>query len=101
MPPSDATQPGPACLPRAQSSWTREQIRDARKADLATLLEKRGHRLVATGGGNYLVPDFPGLIAKESYWRWPDRNLSGNAIDFHVQVLGRSFHEAMTAITAS
>lgn len=86
---------------RPAPSWTREQIRAARMADLVTRLEKRGHTLVETGGGNFLVPDFPGLIVKDSYWRWPERDLSGNAIDFHMQVLGRSFHEAMAAITAS
>ena len=80
-------------------SWTREQIRDARKVDLATLLEKRGHLLVETGGGNCRVPDFPGLIVKESYWRWPERNLSGNAIDFHVQVLRWTFQDTMTELT--
>ena len=88
--PSDPKKP--------MAAWTREQIRDARKADLATLLEKRGHLLVETGGGNCLVPDFPGLIVKESYWRWPERNLSGNAIDFYVQILRLSFHDAMTDI---
>ena len=81
--------------------WTREQIRDARKTDLASLLEKRGHRLIETGGGNFLVGDFPGLIVKDSYWRWPERNLSGNAIDFLVKVLGRSFHAAMTELMGS
>ena len=80
-------------------SWTREQIRDARKVDLATLLEKRGHLLIETGGGNCRVPDFPGLIVKESYWRWPERNQSGNAIDFHVQVLRWTFHDTMTELT--
>lgn len=70
-------------------------------ADLAALLEKRGHQLVETDGGNHLVPAFPGLIVKESYWRWPERNQSGNAIDFHVQVLGLSFHAAMTELTRS
>ncbi len=29
------------------------------------------------------------LIVKDSYWRWPERNLSGNAIDFFVRVVGR------------
>ena len=96
--PSDLKKPVPSCLQRAQSSWTREQIRDARKAGLASLLEKRGHQLVETGGGNFLVPAFPGLIVKDSYWRWPERNQSGNAIDFLVQVLGRPFHEAMREI---
>ena len=93
MHPSDQKKPVP--------SWTREQIRDARKAELAPLLEKRGYALVETGGGNHLVPAFPGLIVKESYWRWPERNLSGNAIDFLVQVLGLSFHAAMTELTGS
>ena len=84
---------------KLMAAWTREQIRDARKVYLATLLEKRGHLLVETGGGNYVVPDFPGLIVKESYWRWPERNQSGNAIDFHVQVLRLSFHDTMTELT--
>ena len=38
---------------------------------------------------------------KDSYWRWPQRNLAGNAIDFHVQVLGLSFHDAMRQITGT
>jgi hypothetical protein len=41
------------------------------------------------------LPAYPGIIVKDSYWRWPERNLAGNAIDFHVQVLGLSFHDAM------
>ena len=86
---------------RKTRPWTREQIRDARMAELAPLLEKRGHKLVETGGGNFLVPAFPGLIVKDSYWRWPERHLSGNAIDFHVQVLGLSFHDAMRQITGT
>ena len=91
MHPSDQKQPVP--------SWTREQIRAARKVDLALLLEKRGHLLIEQGGGNCRVPDFPGLIVKESYWRWPERNQSGNAIDFHVQVLRCTFHDTMTELT--
>ena len=51
--------------------------------------------------GNFILPAYPGLIVKDSYWRWPDRNLAGNAIDFHVQVLGLSFHDAMRQITSS
>jgi len=87
--------------PMKPRPWTREQIRDARKTALTALLEKRAHRLVETGGGNFLVPAFPGLIVKDSYWRWPARNQSGNAIDFLVQVLGLSFHDAMRELTGS
>ena len=32
--------------------------------------------------------------AKEGYWRWPQRQLAGNAIDFFIQVLGLSFNPA-------
>lgn len=81
--------------------WTREQIRAARLAPLAPILEKRGLQLIPREAGNYLLPAFPGLIVKDSYWRWPERNLAGNAIDFHVQVLGLSFHDAMQQITGS
>lgn len=86
---------------RKTRPWTREQIRAARMAELASLLEKRGHTLVETGGGNCSVPAFPGLIVKDSYWRWPERNQSGNAIDFLIQVVGVSFHEAMRELTGS
>ena len=30
------------------------------------------------------LPSFKGLIVKDFYWRWPERNLAGNAIDFLV-----------------
>ena len=80
--------------------WTREQIRTARLAPLAPLLQKRGLQLVAREAGNFVLPAYPGLIVKESYWRWPERNLGGNAIDFCVQVLDLSFHDAMRLITS-
>lgn len=81
--------------------WSGQQIRAARVAPLVPLLQKRGLQLIAAEAGNFILPAFPGLIVKDSYWRWPQRNLAGNAIDFHVQVLGLSFHEAMRHITQS
>jgi hypothetical protein len=66
------------------------------------------------------LPAYPGLIVKDSYWRWtrkmdrpgpvladghdisrvwPQRNQAGNAIDFFMRVLDLSFHEAMRQIT--
>ena len=51
--------------------------------------------------GNFSLPAYPGLIIKDSYWRWPQRNLAGNTIDFFMRVLGLSFHEAMRQITAT
>jgi hypothetical protein len=81
--------------------WTREQIRAARIAPLVPLLQKRGLLLIQREAGNFELSAFPGLIIKESYWRWPDRDLAGNAIDFFVQVLGLTFHNAMREITAA
>jgi len=81
--------------------WSREQIRAARLAPLVPLLQKRGLQLIAREADNFMVSAYPGLIVKDSYWRWPERNLAGNAIDFHVQVLGLSFHDAMRHLTQS
>lgn len=54
---------------------------------IAPLLEKRGLHVMESGGGNYTVREHPGLVIKDAYWRWPERNLSGNAIDLCMQVL--------------
>ena len=43
--------------------------------------------------------EYHGLLLNASYWRWPDRNLAGNAIDFYTSVLGPSFNDAMQEIT--
>jgi len=90
----------PDCKP-SPVRWTREQIRAARLALLVPLLEQRGLHLVETGGGNFAVTAFPGLMVKDSYWRWPERDRQGNAIDFCTQILGLSFHDAMRALTKS
>jgi hypothetical protein len=81
-----------------RTRWTRDQIRAARIAPLAPLLQQRGLQIVERQAGNLTLPAFPGLIVKDSYWRWPQRDLAGNAIDFFVQVLGLSFAEAMRQI---
>ena len=79
--------------------WSREQIRAARLAPLIPLLQQRGLQLVEREAGNFSVPAYPGLIVKDSYWRWPERDQAGNAIDFCMRVLGLSFHDAMRQIT--
>jgi hypothetical protein len=86
--------------PHQQPRWSREQIRLARLAPLVPLLQKRGLQLLEQESNNFLLPAYPGLILKESYWRWPQQNKSGNTIDFFVQVLGLSFNDAMRHITA-
>ena len=81
--------------------WTREQIRAARVAPLAPLLKKRGLQMLELPAQNIELPAFKGLLVKDSYWRWPQQNKAGNAIDFFVQVLGLSFNESMRQIIGS
>jgi len=70
-------------------------------APLVPLLQKRGLQLIEKQAGNFELSAFPGLMVKESYWRWPERNLDGNAIDFFVQILKLPFHDAMRQIIES
>lgn len=84
---------------RHSHRWTRAQIRAARMAPLVPLLQKRGLQLIQKEAGNFELPAFPGLVVKESYWRWQQHNLQGNTIDLFVQVLKLSFHDAMLQIT--
>ena len=79
--------------------WTREQIRAARLAPLAPLLRKRGLQLIERPACNFELANYSGLLVKDSYWRWPQRNLAGNAIDFFMRVLGLTFNDAMRQIT--
>ena len=87
-------KPGHSPAPR----WTRQQIRAARIAPLVPLLQKRGLQLLELPAENFELAAYKGLLIKDSYWRWPERNLAGNAIDFFVQVLCLSFHDAMRQI---
>lgn len=86
------------CLHRAKSRWSRDQIRAARKIELAPLLQKRGLALHDQGEGNLEIEQYNGLLLKAWYWRWPERDMSGNTIDFYVDVLGLSFNDAMKEI---
>ena len=81
--------------------WTRQQIRAARLAPLVPLLQKHGLQLLERAAGNFELADYRGLLVKDGYWRWPERNLAGNAIDLFVQVLGLSFSDAMRHITGT
>ena len=85
--------------PNNQKPWSRDQIRSARRKELAPLIQKRGLDLRDRGGGNMEITQHPGLIVKASFWNWPERELSGNTIDFFVKVLGASFNDAMREIS--
>ena len=73
--------------------WSREQIRAARKAALAPLLQARGMELRELEAGNFTLPQaHRGLLLKDNYWRCPERQLAGNTIDFFTQILGLTSH---------
>ena len=86
-------------LSPSTNRWSREQIRAARMAPLVPLLQQRGLQLIERPADNFELAAYKGLLLKDSYWRWPERNLAGNAIDFFVKVLGLSFNDAMRQIT--
>ena len=89
----------PSCGPAPR--WTHDQIRSARLAPVLPILQRRGFQLRPLEADNFEVTAFPGLLIKDSYWRWPERDLAGNAIDLCMRLLGMSFHDAMREITGS
>ena len=93
------TAPSLDALTRSSTHrWTREQIRAARMAPLEPLLRKRGLELIEREAQNLELFAYKGLLVKDSYWRWPQQNKAGNAIDFFVQILGLSFDQSMRQI---
>ena len=78
--------------------WKKTDIRKARKVELAPVLKNRGLTLASRNNGNHVVAEHDDLIIKDSYWRWPSRGTSGNAIDYFIVVDDKSFNEAMTIL---
>jgi len=76
-------------------TWTKSDIRAARRKPLAPILQARGLQLKPLSAGNFLVIEHDDLVVKECYWRWPSRNIDGNAIDYFMRVEGKTFNQAM------
>ena len=93
------TTPFPKPTRHATTRWSREQIRAARMAPILPLLQQRGLPVIERSEGNFELATSKGLLIKDSYWRWPQRELAGNTIDLFVKVLGLSFNDAMRQIT--
>jgi hypothetical protein len=86
-------------------TWTPADIRAARQAPLAPILQRLGHKLHPTGGGNFRLhlpqlatESAKEILIKENYWRRPDDGAAGNTIDFFVKIQGLTFKHAMTII---
>ena len=78
-----------------KKSWSKSEIRLARKIQLAPLLQLRSFALREMPGDNFQVIAHGDLMVKDSYWTWPSRNLHGNTIDFLILVENLSFAQAM------
>ena len=65
---------------------------------LPPLLVRRKLTLIEREADNFEIAEYPGVIVKDSYWRWPKRDLAGNAIDFFTKVVGMNFRDAMRFI---
>ena len=85
--------------PHRRTPWTRARIQSARRASLPELLSAKGFSLCKTGAGNYRIREYPGIVVKDSFWREPQTDRAGNAIDFFVDVLGMAFNQAMREIS--
>ena len=78
------------------SSWTKAQIRRARRMPLKPVLDSLGYRLQPRPNGNYrLLGVTAEVVVKDHYWICLDNGKAGNAIDFLVNQRGMSFSEAV------
>ena len=68
----------------ASRSGSQQQIRAARLTALRPLQQKRPFALHEHPLDNWELPTYRGLIVKDSYWRWPQRNSADSSIHFFV-----------------
>ncbi len=83
--------------------WTKQQIRLARKIELAPILAQRNYRLYPLENGNFRIlhddaAHGAGIVVKESFWTWNEKNMAGNTIDFFMKIEGKSFNQTMKII---
>jgi len=83
------------------TTWSKTQIRSARKALLKPLLLARGRTLNQIDEYNLCVADYRDLIIKDNYWRCKSTAKNGNTIDYFMIVEGMSFNQAMQVITSA
>ncbi len=77
-------------------TWSRDEIRAARRAPLEPIVQRLGYELAEGSEGNQLIVGLSGpVVIKEHYWVRTDDGTGGNAIDFLVRIEGMSFAQAM------
>ena len=79
-----------------RSSWTKAEIRRARRTPLKPVLEALGYRLQPRPNGNYILLGVAEeVVVKDHYWICTDNGKAGNAIDFLIGQRGMSFSGAI------
>jgi len=74
-----------------------DQIRQARRADLVTYLQRAGFEL-RRENGQFRIPDRGGLVVKDCYWHHFATGNGGNSLDFLVKLLGIPFPQAVAEL---
>lgn len=74
--------------------FPKEQIQQARQADLIQYLLDHGYDLKREGQ-NFRIPGHGGLLVRANHWRQFSTGEGGNTLDFLVRVLGIDFKEAI------
>jgi DNA primase len=67
----------------------------ARQVDLVEYCEYKNFDMVYEGNGNFRLIDYSGLIIKDNYFNQFGSDISGNSIDFCVNILGMNFYKAV------
>jgi hypothetical protein len=76
--------------------WSTDEVIKARQTPIKPLLEKLGYKFMEFYGDNWsLLGTTKTIIVKKHYWRNPEAQTGGNAIDLLTQHLGYTFTEAM------
>ena len=76
----------------------KELIKQARQADLAHYLIRKGYRLIRNGT-RYRHPDHNSLVFTKNSYYWNSRSETGNSIDYLVKHLGYDFKTAVYELT--
>lgn len=78
--------------------YSKEQIRQARQADLAEFLKSKGVNLIRNGT-RYRHPKHSSLVFTKNSYYWNSKSESGNSIDYLVKYEGYTFSRAVYELT--
>ena len=79
---------------------TKEQIRQAREADLFAYLERHERGVLKRDGPNYRHKEHDSLVyvTAKNYWYWNSRGKRINALDYLMEIRGYGLVDAVNAL---